>query len=197
MKSTLTRAAVAAVIGFCCAVGSAKATKRLLGVFVLWLFTVVGANAMVFDVSATDNDGTGVLGGTVTIDTSTGVVTAVDLTFSDGALTAAEGNIINTLKTFNASVGALGQPSGPVASGYLLQLQGLNLVGYNGGAISSWSVLDVIDNKSFSGSGGTLTAEVSATPLPAALPLYATGLGALALLRWRRKRKAAAALIAA
>ena len=33
----------------------------------------------------------------------------------------------------------------------------------------------------------------SATPLPAALPLYATGLGALALLRWRRKRKAAAA----
>ena len=35
----------------------------------------------------------------------------------------------------------------------------------------------------------TATAEVSATPLPAALPLYATGLGALALLRWRRKRK--------
>jgi hypothetical protein len=35
--------------------------------------------------------------------------------------------------------------------------------------------------------------EVSATPLPAALPLYATGLGALVLLRWRRKRKAAAA----
>ena len=33
---------------------------------------------------------------------------------------------------------------------------------------------------------------VGATPLPAALPLYATGIGALALLRWRRKRKAAA-----
>jgi len=30
------------------------------------------------------------------------------------------------------------------------------------------------------------------TPLPAALPLFATGLGALGLLRWRRKRKAAA-----
>ncbi len=27
------------------------------------------------------------------------------------------------------------------------------------------------------------------TPLPAALPLFATGLGALGLLRWRRKRK--------
>jgi hypothetical protein len=33
---------------------------------------------------------------------------------------------------------------------------------------------------------------VSATPLPAALPLYATGLAALGLLGWRRKRKSAA-----
>jgi hypothetical protein len=32
---------------------------------------------------------------------------------------------------------------------------------------------------------------VAATPLPAALPLFATGLGALGLLGWRRKRKAA------
>jgi len=31
-----------------------------------------------------------------------------------------------------------------------------------------------------------------ATPLPAALPLFATGLGALVLLGWRKKRKAAA-----
>lgn len=38
-----------------------------------------------------------------------------------------------------------------------------------------------------------LVTNVSVTPLPAALPLYATGLGALALLRWRRKRKAAVA----
>jgi hypothetical protein len=35
------------------------------------------------------------------------------------------------------------------------------------------------------------------TPLPAALPLFATGLGAVGLLGWRRKRKAAAALAAA
>jgi hypothetical protein len=32
----------------------------------------------------------------------------------------------------------------------------------------------------------------SATPLPAALPLFATGLGALGLLGWRRKKKEAA-----
>jgi PEP-CTERM motif len=30
------------------------------------------------------------------------------------------------------------------------------------------------------------------TPLPAALPLFASGLGALGLLSWRRKQKAAA-----
>ena len=33
----------------------------------------------------------------------------------------------------------------------------------------------------------------TAVPLPAALPLFATGLGALGLLTWRRKRKAVAA----
>ena len=34
---------------------------------------------------------------------------------------------------------------------------------------------------------------ITPTPLPAALPLFATGLGALGLLGWRRKRKAQAA----
>jgi hypothetical protein len=50
------------------------------------------------------------------------------------------------------------------------------------------------------GSSVTVTPGVSATPLPAALPLFATGLGALGLLGWRRKRKLAtktAALAAA
>jgi hypothetical protein len=39
----------------------------------------------------------------------------------------------------------------------------------------------------------TFPTTVSATPLPAALPLFATGLGALGLLGWRRKRKNATA----
>jgi hypothetical protein len=38
--------------------------------------------------------------------------------------------------------------------------------------------------------GGNWTSVVSATPLPAALPLFASGLGALGMLGWRRKRKA-------
>jgi hypothetical protein len=38
--------------------------------------------------------------------------------------------------------------------------------------------------------------DASATPLPAALPLFATGIGALGLLGWRRKRKGVAAISA-
>jgi len=37
----------------------------------------------------------------------------------------------------------------------------------------------------------------AATPLPAALPLFATGLGVMGLVGWRRKRKNAAAIAAA
>jgi len=39
--------------------------------------------------------------------------------------------------------------------------------------------------------------DYSATPLPAAFPLFATGLGAMALLGWRRKRKNAAVIAVA
>jgi hypothetical protein len=40
-----------------------------------------------------------------------------------------------------------------------------------------------------------VTAAPTVTPLPAALPLFATGLGALGLLGWRRKRKACVSLL--
>jgi hypothetical protein len=44
----------------------------------------------------------------------------------------------------------------------------------------------VIDDVSFT--------DAVATPIPAALPLFASGLGALGLIGWRRKRRAAAAI---
>jgi hypothetical protein len=40
-------------------------------------------------------------------------------------------------------------------------------------------------------------AAVPETPLPTTLPLFASGIGGLGLLVWRRKRKAAASLVAA
>ena len=45
-------------------------------------------------------------------------------------------------------------------------------------------------------SNGIGNAPPNATPIPAALPLFASGLGALGLLGWRRKRKPVAALAA-
>jgi hypothetical protein len=48
------------------------------------------------------------------------------------------------------------------------------------------------DSQAFSLRGDTmLTADPVATPLPAALPLYATCLGLIALLAWRRRRRVA------
>jgi hypothetical protein len=47
-----------------------------------------------------------------------------------------------------------------------------------------------------SGGSVSVTPEVSTTPLPAALPLFAAGLGAMGLFGWRRKRKASDAMAA-
>ena len=64
------------------------------------------------------------------------------------------------------------------------------------GSSSTWSFNNQgyfdITIKSAGSSVGYLPAfrvEVDATPLPAALPLFATGLGAIGLLGWQRKRK--------
>jgi hypothetical protein len=51
---------------------------------------------------------------------------------------------------------------------------------------------DFVDTRYFTGGEAVAT-----TPLPAALPLFATGLGAMGLLGWRKKRKNATAFAAA
>jgi hypothetical protein len=56
-------------------------------------------------------------------------------------------------------------------------------------------MIEVGDNLFVSGSipgTGNVEIGVAETPIPAALPLFTTGLGALALMGWRRKRKSAA-----
>lgn len=75
---------------------------------------------------------------------------------------------------------------------------------YVGGVLKGWTVSTIPtdwfaigfnDNGSRDGDYDDLmvVGHVSAVPLPAALPLFATGLAALGLLGWRRKRKAQAA----
>jgi hypothetical protein len=53
--------------------------------------------------------------------------------------------------------------------------------------------LSLDGGKTFIPSVGSTRVNLTNTPLPGALPLFATGLGALGLLGWRRKRKAQAA----
>jgi hypothetical protein len=64
----------------------------------------------------------------------------------------------------------------------------------NTGSIDSMFTADGLGGE-FIYSPGVFSASAS-TPLPAALPLFATGVGAMGLLGWRRKRKSAAAIAA-
>jgi hypothetical protein len=58
------------------------------------------------------------------------------------------------------------------------------VIDFCGYCVTAFGAAGGIDNVNFS--------VASETPLPAALPLFATGLGAFGLLGWRRKRKAQA-----
>jgi hypothetical protein len=51
---------------------------------------------------------------------------------------------------------------------------------------------EFVPSQAFNNTAGSWSAPVSTVPLPTTLPLFATGLGALGLLGWRRKKKALA-----
>jgi uncharacterized repeat protein (TIGR01451 family) len=63
------------------------------------------------------------------------------------------------------------------------------------GSLSNTAAVTAVDNAQTVTSNTVTTMVTGATPLPAALPLFATGLGALGLLGWRRKRKARVSLL--
>ncbi len=63
---------------------------------------------------------------------------------------------------------------------------------FNGGLVTIADAIAGYDVGGYWGDFNNIT--TSATPLPAALPLFATGLGAMGLFGWRRKRKNAAPL---
>ena len=87
-----------------------------------------------------------------------------------------------TLSSPLASVALTGNPSS--APSYVINNMNLAAGTY---------LLDNYLESSIDPNYAVLFAPVSSTPLPAALPLFAGGLGALGLLGWRRKRKAVAA----
>jgi hypothetical protein len=121
-------------------------------------------------------------GGTVSVDLSTIGFTQQSITASG---TFGDGPTLGYQTIFNSSV------FNPAISGDITQ----NLLLSNVDLAANFSII-VGNDLSFIGSlnfGNFQVATPAATPLPAALPLFATGLGALGLFRWRRKQKAAAA----
>ena len=89
--------------------------------------------------------------------------------------------------------------SNSIGSGYTQVANGTDERLYNlSGTAATYSYYYFVFDPTTLSTGNTnvLLHEVDgiarAVPLPAALPLFATGLGALGLLGWRRKRKAAA-----
>jgi hypothetical protein len=71
----------------------------------------------------------------------------------------------------------------------------IDLIAENGNSFADAAAVLTPDSKGFeavvtNGTGDQDGGSLSATPLPAAFPLFASGLGALGLLGWRRKRTA-------
>ena len=74
---------------------------------------------------------------------------------------------------------------------------GLELLSNNEIQVDVTGDLPLLNDKLILDLSFTNTTPPSPTPLPAALPLFATGLGAMGLLGWRRKRKSTASIAAA
>jgi hypothetical protein len=97
--------------------------------------------------------------------------------------TISKGNLVG----FALNVGQLYVPVGYVSNSPLI-----DSATYNNATFSSLMIIPGRYTYTWgSGAGQRVTLNIGQTPLPAALPLFATGLGVLGLLGWRRKQKAA------
>ena len=143
------------------------------------------------------------LTGTFTVDFTANMLTAFDITIT-GPVTPG-GTSPEVFSTTNSLSSTLvsGQNPTSIPAGMTLSLVFQNALGtvdlITGANFSAGAVGFFLNSMSVTGtatpqgvSTDITTSSVVTTPLPAALPLFATGLGSLGLLGWRRKRKAAA-----
>jgi hypothetical protein len=140
----------------------------------------------------------------------------VPVTYLEDSLTATTVSVSNTQITITNNLAGLFCPVGGCTpgdfSGYVFTFMGgpnITDVVVGSGTSSDFqpvSLMFTADSITVDVAGDNLALNdqlildvettVSATPLPAALPLFATGFGALGLLGWRRKRKGAAVVAA-
>ena len=128
--------------------------------------------------------------GSFSFDTITHTVTVMDISDDGGTgllpadtFTRPYGDVYNYAAAGNDAADAYEiyiTFTNPLGAGAFDPVASVQLVELDPGVIYTASGSQV--------SGGA--SPLSATPLPAALPLFATGIGALGLLGWRRKRRA-------
>ena len=158
-------------------------------------FTVGAANATTFNVTGTPSLP---MGGTLTI--SGGFVGPENVTvpnppntLAPTAFTFLTSSVLGSGSTWDITLN-----QGATGYSLLLILPVTSLAGYAGGNIFDALMYPTATGPEgdvascFNGSCGALTPATTPppVPLPGALPLFATGLGALGLLGWRRKKKA-------
>ncbi len=183
--------------------------SKLLGLMALVSLVLAlsggAASAVTFDWSTTGPTGSGTFTAT---DDGSGQYTITDITGTFEGYNITELSLPGTYYNDNllfypvlpdspqldsSGVSFLAADPGNALSAYAFNL--------NFQADSGYGYTTVFFPLSFLGNsyGGidTFAASTSVTPLPAALPLFATGIGAMGLLGWRRKRKNAGVIAAA
>jgi hypothetical protein len=183
----------------------------MLASALLLSFASTPSHALTFNFSFDNLNGN--VSGTVTgqifglNDNATGPATAVDITSAPPGLVPLPlplsmpvSGSENSNNTFTVNSGVI------TASGFDgVVLDGttkIELILTSGPSLVGSASLGVTSPPTANGVGSTIQATytevpTTTTPLPATLPLFATGLGALGLLGWRRKRKARVSLLGA
>ena len=188
------------------ALGVLGATKlrfaKFLGVGAIacaaFLALPVSASTIDWTLSGVTFDDGGTATGTFSIDSATGLLTAYDITTTTGATLSGS--------VYDSTTSSISCQNCFLSNSFILNRTDLSFaisLSFNNPLITPGASLLILLAPSDFPSGSWECAgascdlirvavsgeATSATPLPAALPLFATGIGALGLLGWRRKRR--------
>ncbi|HEX3342471.1 MAG TPA: hypothetical protein VHT68_25230 [Pseudolabrys sp.] len=152
------------------------------------------ADVVTYSVSGSFGNGATFLpGSTLTIDTTAGTVSNSDLLVSAGnnpspPNTFTDANLLQNGSSQRPFEWGLADTTDLEMFNGPMEFQGFSPLGGTVGLVTYFGPWGFSNGSS----NTVLTLTPVATPLPAALPLFATGLGALGLLGWRRKKKVTA-----